>query len=305
MTGTECSNTTVVNGFTVKLTVKTKPIVSLTGTGCANGTLNLNSNVAAGQINWKYNGNTVQTVNASWDPNATTIITGLGQALGLFVDDTGNVYVSDFANGQVFKYTPGSATGIVVAGGNGNGNAPNQLNGPVGVCVDVLGNIYVADWNNQRVQKWAPGATYGTTVAGGNLAGYGANQLNYPHDICLDAQGNLLIANGGAGNILKWVIGANSGTTVVGNNVLGGQPTGICVNEDGDIFFTNWNNGTASKWSQQTNLKTLVATGLSNPASIKTDGIGNLFIADYGNSRVQLFRPRSNAVGETIVGGNG
>src|SRR5882757_8755833 len=44
--------------------------------------------------------------------------------------------------------------GFTVAGGNGKGNAANQLNGAQDVCMDASGNIYILDQGNNRVQKW-------------------------------------------------------------------------------------------------------------------------------------------------------
>jgi gliding motility-associated-like protein len=54
---------------------------------------------------------------------------------------------------------------VIVAGGNGYGSGPSQLDESFNVFVDNSGNVDVSDWSNQRVQKWAPGATEGITVA--------------------------------------------------------------------------------------------------------------------------------------------
>ena len=52
------------------------------------------------------------------------------------------------------KYAPGSSTGILVAGGNGQGNAPNQFYEPECSFIDNNGNLYVSDAFNYRVQRW-------------------------------------------------------------------------------------------------------------------------------------------------------
>ena len=41
--------------------------------------------------------------------------------------------------------------GVTVAGGNGQGNAVNQLSGPYGLCVDENQTVYVADCGNHRI----------------------------------------------------------------------------------------------------------------------------------------------------------
>src|SRR5437867_4077406 len=100
---------------------------------------------------------------------------------GVWVDKHGNVYSTDCGHSRVLKYAPYSSVGKVVAGGNGYGNALNQLARPVSVEVDDEGNVYVADEDNQRVVKWAPGATHGIVVAGGkNLTDITKGGLNNP-----------------------------------------------------------------------------------------------------------------------------
>jgi hypothetical protein len=41
--------------------------------------------------------------------------------------------------------------GLTVAGGNGRGNAPNQLYSPYGVYVDDDQTVYVADYSNRHI----------------------------------------------------------------------------------------------------------------------------------------------------------
>ncbi|CAF4485063.1 unnamed protein product [Rotaria socialis] len=81
--------------------------------------------------------------NATWDPNGVTVAGGNGEGSelnqlrypwGFFVDDDAAVYVADTWNFRVIKidnifeyFTPGASSGRVVAGGNGNGQQPNQL----------------------------------------------------------------------------------------------------------------------------------------------------------------------------------
>jgi DNA-binding beta-propeller fold protein YncE len=72
----------------------------------------------------------------------------------VFVDASGNLYVSDGFNQRIQKWAPGATTGTTVAGGNGDGSAANQFSYPSGLFVDASGNIYVSDWNNNRIQKW-------------------------------------------------------------------------------------------------------------------------------------------------------
>jgi hypothetical protein len=62
------------------------------------------------------------------------------------------------------KWMEGAKEGIVVAGGQGQGNSLRQLSSPGGVVVDQLDTVYVADFWNARIMRWMKGATQGTQV---------------------------------------------------------------------------------------------------------------------------------------------
>ena len=88
---------------------------------------------------------------------------------------------------------------ITISGGNGAGNALNQLSSPQGIVFDDSGNMYVVDGNNNRIQKFPANATSntnGTTVAGGNGAGNADNQLSSPKGIAFDASGSIYVVDG-------------------------------------------------------------------------------------------------------------
>jgi sugar lactone lactonase YvrE len=93
------------------------------------------------------------------------------------------------------KWVKGAKEGIVVAGGQGEGNNLTQLSYPAGVIVDYWGNVYVADSNNHRTMRWSPGSSEGSIVVGGNGQGQQSNQLNNPRGISFDRQGNLYVVN--------------------------------------------------------------------------------------------------------------
>ncbi|CAF5024477.1 unnamed protein product [Rotaria sp. Silwood1] len=93
------------------------------------------------------------------------------------------------------KWNKGAKEGIVVAGGQGEGNALTQLSYPKGLFVDTLGTIYVVDAGNDRVMRWPKGAKEGTVLVGGNGKGQEANQLSAPMGLSLDRHGNLYVVD--------------------------------------------------------------------------------------------------------------
>ncbi|CAF0838789.1 unnamed protein product [Adineta steineri] len=203
-----------------------------------------------------------QIVRFPSNSNSTTNATFLGsiaQAALISVNQlTNDIYVVSHTDNAVYKFVEGSGSPVIAAGGNGNGNASNQLSGPNGVYYDYLytNSLYVTEIGNNRVIKFPPGstnATYGTVVAGGNGAGSGASQLNNPRSIIVDSNGTLYIADGGNNRVTRWLKNASSGTTVVG--------------------------GTSGTASNQLNF----------PETVLFDKYGNLLISDRRNNRIQMF----------------
>jgi DNA-binding beta-propeller fold protein YncE len=70
------------------------------------------------------------------------------------VDQLGTVYVVDHGNHRIMRWQKGERQGSVIAGGNGWGGQPNQLNSPFGLSFDRYGNLYVTGVNDHRVQKF-------------------------------------------------------------------------------------------------------------------------------------------------------
>ncbi|CAF3291762.1 unnamed protein product, partial [Rotaria sp. Silwood2] len=110
---------------------------------------------------------------------------------------------------------PANATwtqnGVTVAGGNGGGNATNQLDWPRGLFVDDDQTVVIADCGNSRIMQWKNGdTTNGQVVAGGKGAGNGLNQLNGPTDVLIDKEtDSLIISDRGNGLVVRWAGGSS------------------------------------------------------------------------------------------------
>jgi sugar lactone lactonase YvrE len=124
----------------------------------------------------------------------------------LFVDRDHSVYVSESGNHRVMKWVEDAKQGIVVAGGQGEGNGLAQLSIPSGVVVDQLGTVYLSDGGNHRIMRWVKGATQGSVIVGGNGRGGQSNQLNRPLGLSFDRQGNLYVTDSGNGRVQKFNI---------------------------------------------------------------------------------------------------
>ncbi len=187
-----------------------------------------------------------------------TIISDISCA-GLTMDQDGSLYVVDSKKHEVRRYRREESEGKVVAGGNGCGNLPDQLDGPQGVFVDRDYSVYVSDWRNHRVMKWMKDGKEGIVVAGGQGKGKDFKQLHYPEGVVVDQSGTVYVADAGNHRIMRWFKEAKQGSVIIGGNGGGKQ-----------------------------------SNQLSYPIDLSFDRHGNLYVVDNENHRVQKFNLDSN-----------
>jgi DNA-binding beta-propeller fold protein YncE len=160
--------------------------------------------IASQQCNWI----------TKWSTNATAGVLIAGSAAGtagnttrllsgpftLALDETRSViYVADRFNHRIQRFPlDGSGIGVTVAGGNGAGNAPNQLRMAAGVHLSKNGDfIYISDTSNNRLQKWRINRTSGVTVAGSSSGSFGRTPylMTGPYVVTLDADEKYIYAS--------------------------------------------------------------------------------------------------------------
>ncbi|CAF1289444.1 unnamed protein product [Adineta steineri] len=174
---------------------------------------------------------------------------------GLVMDEYGFLYVSDWKKNEVRRWKMGEYNeGIVVAGGNGQGNQLNQLNCPGDIFVDKDQSVYVSDRDNHRVMKWRKGAREGTIVAGGNGKGRNLNQVSLPQGVVVDDLGQIYVADFRNHRVMRWCEGKEEGEIVVGGNGKGNQsnqmscPTGLSFDDEGNLYVADYKNHRVQKF---------------------------------------------------------
>ncbi|CAF4063328.1 unnamed protein product [Adineta steineri] len=191
-----------------------------------------------------------------------------------YIDTNNNLYIADTLNQRIQLWNYGATYGKQIAGITGSGGSGlNQFAGPYGIAMDPNSNaIYISDFNNHRIMKYFPGNLSGIIIAGGNGLGINNTQLNYPNGLLFDSSTNsLIISNYGANNIVRWKIGDSKWT------IIAGSSTGLT--------------GTDS-------------ISFNHPISVTYDPMGNMYVADMFNHRIQLYLVgQSN--GTTIAGISG
>ena len=115
--------------------------------------------------------------------------------VGLAIDYQGYLYVSSCDKDEIRRYAIGDKNGIVVTGGNGQGNQFNQLNYPTYLFVDEEQAVYVSDTHNHRAMKWSKDAKEDILVTGRQEKGSALTQLSYPEGLFADISGAIYAAD--------------------------------------------------------------------------------------------------------------
>jgi len=248
-----------------------------------------------------------------------------------------NRYMTNHRTILLLACAPVFAQQYTIATIAGNGVAGVNFSYPTSVAVDPAGDLYVSDWSGYMRKVWVrEGAA--TIVAGTGILGYGGDggqatnaTIGKAISIALDGAGNIYFADGDNNRIRRVDISTGIITTVAGTGAAAdsgdegpaveagvSQPTGITVDAAGDLYFS-------SSWSRVR--KVIVRTGIIetvagqfdtsfggdngpavdalfwDPVPSAVNKSGNLYIADYENSRVRMVAADTGIV--TTVAGSG
>ena len=248
--------------------------------------------------------------------SAGTVVAGTGAAGtglsqlndpgGIALDAKGDLFVADTGNNRVEEFAYTSATGTyastatTVAGTGGHGSGNNQLALPNSVTLDAKGDLFVADTTNGRVMEYAVNASTGTYPASGTQVG-GGGLVRF---VALDASGDLFVSNSylGYGGVEEFpynpVTGtyASTGTAVASADQVG--PNGLAFNSSGDLFVgetaqisnpsqTYWDlvleftyNASAGTWSPPGTIMAQSGRMNQGVSAVAVDSHGNLFASD-------------------------
>jgi sugar lactone lactonase YvrE len=278
--------------------------------------------------------------------------TVLNQPKGIFVDNQRNVYFCDFGGNTVYKInaTNGiiskiAGTGVRGSIGDGGLAISAQLNNSTGIFVDNQGNVYFCDSGNNKIRFIYVTNGNTSTIAGTGVQGNTGDgglavnaTLNEPTGIFVDNQGNVYFCDSGNNkirfiNVTNGNISTIAGSGIQGNTGDGGlavnatlnEPTGIFVDNQGNVYFcdtlnrqvrfinvTNGNISTIAGSGIQGNTGDgglAVNAALNEPTGIFVDNQGNVYFCDSGNNRIQFInavtRIISTIAGTGIVGFNG
>lgn len=206
--------------------------------------------------------------------------------MGLHVDGSGRLWVADHSNHRVLMFQgaanlPGFGTPADRVFGQpdfttvSSGTSDSKMKNPRHVFVDAADNLWVADHVNNRILKFANVSTLPSGAAATAVLGQpdfttatpatSATKMNRPTAVRVDGGGRLWVAENNNHRVLRFDDAASLGNGAPAAGVLG-QPD-----------FSTATFGTSSQT-------------MRTPEGLHVDPAGTLYVAEYWNSRVLIFK---------------
>ena len=160
---------------------------------------------------------------------------------GLTVDKWDNIWVTDVALHQVFKFSHDGVLLMKLGEAKISGTDAAHFNLPTDVAVTDDGSFYVSDgYGNSRIVKFSAEGKY---LFEWGKKGNGESEFNIPHAISLDEKGNVYVADrenkrvqifDAAGKFLKQYADNSYGSVC---SVIFDKPRHQLIAVDDDLFF--------------------------------------------------------------------
>ena len=258
---------------------------------------------------------------------ATNALIAVPQAIR--IDSDNNIFFADGANNRIRKISLATCIITTVAGngafaysGDGGPATNASIYIPSGLCIDKSRNIFIADYGNNIVRKIDAATNIITTFAGRYGVAYTGDggpatnaQFSSPVGVFSDSANNIYVCDQYNSVVRKVDAITNIITTVAGNGNPGysgdgglakhaelNQPTNGYVDNQNNIYFTEFGNGVVRRVDGITGIITTVAgngtwgwAGDGGPATaaelsctdLAIDNNGCMIIDDYGTNTIR------------------
>mgnify|MGYP000881563720 CR=1 FL=1 len=200
---------------------------------------------------------------------------------GIAIDSFDHVYVVDGGNSRIQKFDDnGNFLGKWGTQGSGNG----QFYGLHGIAIDAANNVYVTETHNYRVQKFTRDGVF---LLKWGSQGTGNGQFQNPYAIATDSGGNVYVTdtarriqkfNANGAYVMQWATNAVHGIAIDNAGT-------VYASDLSQIIKYNSNGAVLTQWGSNGS-----GAGQFNLAlDIATDTMGNIYVVDNENCRIQKF----------------
>ncbi|QPJ65005.1 MAG: hypothetical protein G3M78_06225 [Candidatus Nitrohelix vancouverensis] len=194
---------------------------------------------------------------------------GASPPSGIAFLSNGDCLISDDFNHQIQIY---GNDGVLKKTFGGQGAEPGQFKYPKGIAVDAEDRIYVADCWNHRIQVFDAD---GNSLQHFGNYGDGPAELNEPYHLSFDSEGRLVVVERCNHRLQFFSVEGQS------LGILGSR--GSVVEEKLAHLY-------------HTHPRLLPPPLFEFPTSIAQDSVGNFYISDSGNHRIQKFDSQWNRI---------
>jgi uncharacterized protein YjiK len=215
---------------------------------------------------------------------------------GVAADQAGNIYVANNTQVQIFDGNGVYSSTL----GTGSGSGDYQFAWVTGISVDKNGYIYVSDGSNQRVQIYNQKREYVATLGVTGVLGSDNAHFNYPIGVEVDKDGNIYVADIGNCRVQKFnsnrayqmTFGTTGSCT---NSFADVSAEDVTVDAQGRVYISGWDDRVQIFDSTGAYLTTIGGAWGANSSQFRgasgvaVDSAGNVYVADFNNSRIQKF----------------
>ncbi len=183
----------------------------------------------------------------------------------LTIDNSGNIYVADYGNSRIQKFTS-----------SGNYSAKTLFLYPTGVRFSAHNNTLYAVgpgssalWKSYPFGSWSHSASLG---------------LSHPYSLGVDSSGNVYIADGGNNRIVK--------TDASGNYLTQwtvSSPTDAEPGSNGNVYVSAYWKNKVVIYSSSGTKKGEFSRTITGPGGIAVDRMGHVYVTSYYGHKVYKF----------------
>jgi hypothetical protein len=210
-----------------------------------------------------------QVVAVAPDGSTTTIGSGFSEPIGVAVDASGDVLVTDPGGeaAAVYQIAPdGTQTVLPFTG----------LDVPWGITTDAGGDVFVTDVGNGRVVELSADGTQSTLPFSG---------LVDPYGVTVDPAGNVYATSatggpfGGEGSGVYKLTPDGTQTTVTTNTTF---PVGLSIDNVGTVYVADFFGNRVEAIATDGTESIVPVEGIDGPSGVSLDTVGDLLISQLG-----------------------